>query len=54
MFGAALTAAVLISLGSAASITVKAGDTLSSLAARHGTTVTALLQIATWSALPVL
>ncbi|MFC6803660.1 LysM peptidoglycan-binding domain-containing protein [Deinococcus caeni] len=45
MFGAALTAAVLISLGSAASITVKAGDTLSSLAARHGTTVTALLQI---------
>lgn len=45
MFGAALVAAALISLGSAASVTVKAGDTLSSLAVRNGTTVTALLQV---------
>lgn len=45
MFGAALVAAALISLGSAASVTVKAGDTLSSLAVRNSTTVTALLQV---------
>jgi murein DD-endopeptidase MepM/ murein hydrolase activator NlpD len=44
MFAASLITAALVSLGSATTVLVKAGDTLSSLAARNGTTVTALLQ----------
>lgn len=44
MFIAALVMTTLMSFSMAATIKVKAGDTVSGLAARHGTTVTALLR----------
>ncbi|WP_233218869.1 M23 family metallopeptidase [Deinococcus arcticus] len=44
MFVVGLATAALLSFGAAATTKVRAGDTLTGLAARHGTTVTALVR----------